>query len=274
MKLAVSNIAWKPGDDDAALDVLARRGVHALEAAPGPLLRLERLDHIPADAVAAACARCAARGLTVIAMQALLFGRPDLALFGALETREAMARHLERLIDVAGAVGEGVRLVFGSPRNRLRGALSERQALDIAVPFFHRLGQRAEAAGAVFCIEPNATGYGADFATTTAEALHLVRLVDHPGFGLHVDAGVMTMNGENYTAELEAARPWIRHVHVSEPHLGRITDAVTDHPAMAAALRRVGWDGHVSIEMKSGLGDDDLAVLDACIAYAQEAYLA
>jgi len=25
MKLAVSNIAWKPGDDDAALDVLTRR---------------------------------------------------------------------------------------------------------------------------------------------------------------------------------------------------------------------------------------------------------
>lgn len=274
MRLAVSNIAWKPGDDDAALDLLARRGVHALEGAPGPLLRLDRLDVIPPAAVAATRARCEARGLPVVALQALLFGHPELVLFGPPETRQDMVDHLGRIIDVAGRLGDGVRLVFGSPRNRLRGTLSERQALDIAVPFFHGLAERAAIASAVLCIEPNATGYGADFATTTAEALHLVRLVDHPGFGLHVDAGVMTMNGEDYAAELDAARPWIRHFHVSEPYLGRITDAATNHSVVAAALRRIDWDGYVSIEMKSGLGDDDLTVLDACITYVQETYLA
>src|SRR3546814_559040 len=99
MRIAVSNIAWDAASDDAVLGLLPGLGVDAVEVAPTRLWP----DWNGATAAGAAIALrdLQNRHLTCSSMQALLFGRPDLRLFGTVAEREALIAHLERVADLA-----------------------------------------------------------------------------------------------------------------------------------------------------------------------------
>lgn len=253
MKLAISNIAWRADEDAAALPMLRDLGVAGLEVAPTRLW--PDLYAVTSDDLAAARQDVEAQGLRVVALQSLLFGRPDLQVFGDEATQDALLAHLDRVMAIGAALGAGP-LVFGSPRNRTRGDTPMAVAMEQAVALYGKWGEAAAFHGVCLCIEPNAPAYGCDFITTVAEAIELVRLVDHPGFRLHVDAGVMTLNGEDYASTLEAAFPYMAHYHVSEPNLVLVGEGGTDHARAADCLRSLGYDGWVSIEMRTSAPPD------------------
>src|SRR5215471_19232174 len=134
--------------------------------------------------------------IKAVAMQSLLFGRPDLQLFQDAAARERTFDYLCSLMVMAEMLGARV-LVFGSPKNRQRGDLTESQAFDTAVEFFGRVGKFASEHNVCFCIEPNPAVYGCNFIRTAAEGRALVKAVDNPGFRLHLDAAIMTLNEED-----------------------------------------------------------------------------
>ena len=246
MNLAMSSIAWEPPDDDAVARILREHGFQGVELAPTKIF--PRPD-AATDAEVAACREAwSRRGLRVVALQALLFGHPELTVFG-----DARPRTLEYLTGVAGLgarLGAGA-LVFGSPRNRARGSLPEADAWRAAVEFFRSLGAAAVEAGTCVCIEPNPPRYGADFVTTSEEALRLVEEVRSPGFGLHLDAACALLAGEDFPARLRKSAHVLRHVHLSEPDLAPVRPGGTlDLPSIGAALRDIGYSGWVSVEMK------------------------
>src|SRR5689334_25414305 len=111
-RLAVSNIAWEPSEDAAVVEVLRREGVTGVEIAPTKW-REKPFDANAAD-VAAYRRSWEDRGLRVVSLQALLFGRPDLQLFASAESRRQLGDYLRRVIDFAAAVGAHA-MVFGSP---------------------------------------------------------------------------------------------------------------------------------------------------------------
>ena len=74
MSLAFSNLAWPAHLDAAVLPELPRWGFGSLEVAPTRLWANPLAQD--ADEVAAARAAVEARGLRVVALQSLLFGRP------------------------------------------------------------------------------------------------------------------------------------------------------------------------------------------------------
>ena len=246
MKLAMSAIAWEPLDDDVAARILRDHGFHGVELAPAKIF--SRPD-ATSDAEIAACrAAWENRGLRIVALQALLFGRPELKVFG--ETSEATFEYLSAVVRVGARLGAGA-LVFGSPRNRARGSLPLSQAWPLAVDFFRRLGRVAAEAGTCLCIEPNPPRYGADFIVDSKEALRLVEEVASPGFGLHLDAACAQLAGENFAARLRASAHVLRHVHLSEPDLAPVDARGTvDLPAIAVALSETSYAGFVSAEMK------------------------
>ena len=136
-RFAVSNIAWETSEDGAIADVLRREGVGGVEIAP------TKWREKPFEATAAEVASYRRswedRGLRVVSLQALLFGRPDLQLFASPESRAQLGDYLRRVIDFAAAVGAHA-LVFGSPKNRVRGALPMDEAMAIAADFFRGVG--------------------------------------------------------------------------------------------------------------------------------------
>lgn len=249
MRLAISNIAWTPAQDGDAAAELRAAGADAVELAPTTIWP----DPLLASAADRRAVRdlWAARGFPIVALQSLVFGRPDLQLFDP-GTRGELLDRLVGICEVARELG-ATRLVFGSPKNRLRGALSPEAAFEAAVPFFGEVGRAAEALGVVLCVEPNPVQYGCDFVTTAAEGRALVEAVASPGFGLHLDAAGMLLAGDDAPAEIARSLRLLRHVHLSAPQLGPVgAGSPVDARAIVGALARGGYDGVLSIEMRAG----------------------
>lgn len=250
MRLAVSNIAW-PADEEADVAAGLREAkIDAVELAPtkiftDPLATSagERADYL---------AFWADHGIDVVAFQSMLFGRLDLTLFDDPSVTASTVDYLSRFIELAGQLGAGV-LVFGSPKNRrVPEGMTPDEATAIAVEVFGKLGDVASDNGTLFCIEPNPVAYDCNFVTDAASGLELVRAVDRPGFGLHLDAAGMTLAGDDIGASIRAAGPLLRHFHASAPYLGALETEAVDHAAAAAALRDIDYSGIVSIEMRPG----------------------
>lgn len=248
MKLVVSNIAWPVEQDAAVADVLRDLGVAGIEVAP---TKVWPRPLEVTDAEIDACRRFwNDRGIAIVAAQSLLFGRPDLILFDSDGTRRQTLQYLTSIIKLCARLGAGP-LVFGSPKNRRVGSILRPRAWAEAVSFFRQLADAAEIAGTVVVLEANPPEYGADFITRAAEAVELVRTVNHPGFRLHLDTGCMTLANDPIRATFDAGFPWLRHFHASEPNLAPPgTSGRVDHAAFATELARRGYAGWVSLEMR------------------------
>jgi len=269
MNIAISNIAWDPEEDDIVAGLLANRSLRGIEVAPtkiwpAPLnTPVESLHHYREF--------WKSRGVGIVALQALLFGRPELAVFQSEEIRRQTLDYLCGIIRLSSQLGARI-LVFGSPQNRRIGEVALETAMDIAASFFRQVGECAQKHGAVICIEPNPAAYGCDFVRTAAEGRECVRKVDQSGFRLHLDASAMTLNGEDYERAIEDSFEYLEHFHISEPHLGVIGRGRTDHRRIAACLRRLGYRGWVSVEMRCGWGKPNSAVVATALDFVLDTY--
>lgn len=248
MQLSVSNIAWARDQDKEAAAILHRKGIDGVEIAPtkywpAPLdPSEEEIEQVRLS--------WEQDGLPILAMQSLLFGMPHLNLFPYNQAADAV-RYASDVIRVGSRLGVA-RFVFGSPRNRDRRGLTEFAARSQAVEFFSQLAAVAHHLDAVLCIEPNPLAYGCNFLTNTAEAMSVVAAVDHAGLGLNLDSGILFMSNESPDAAVACAGPWLKHFHVSHPHLAPVTgNGPIDHAQIANALRTHRYRGAVSIEMRA-----------------------
>lgn len=249
MRLSISNIAWEPEQDEQVAQQLRAAGVSAVEVAPTkawPDVRVAGAGDARAEA-----ARWRGLGLEVVAMQALLFGRPELQLFGSAESRRLFVEHLSHVLALGGAMGAGAH-VFGSPRNRRRDGLPQADAMAVAVDVFAELAVVAEQHGSALCLEANPAEYGADFLTSAHEAAELVAAVGRPGLRLHLDTACMQLAGDDVAACVRDYAALVQHVHLSEPELGPVGEQPNPrHAEVVGALAEVGYVGAVSVEMRA-----------------------
>lgn len=246
MRLAISNIAWDVAEDEAIAQLLGRYAIDAIDVAPG------KYFPDPANASGEDIVRVrnwwGDRGIDITGMQALLFGTTGLNVFGPAEMQDAMLKHLEAVCRIAAGLG-ATRLVFGSPKNRDRSGLTSEVAMDIAVPFFRRLGDIAASHGVWYCLEPNPPCYGSNFMTTSAETACVVEQIAHPAIKMQLDTGALAINGEDAASILDRHAHLIGHVHASEPDLHPLGDSGADHGKIHEALAQHLPDHLVSIEM-------------------------
>ena len=68
------------------------------------------------------------------------------------------------------------------------------------------------------------------------------------------------MNHENYEQTLHDALPFAGHFHISEPMLELVsgTKDNSHHEIISSTLKKVQYEGWLSIEMKSGLNPSDI----------------
>lgn len=262
MILSVSNIAWAPEERLDAYNLIAEARFTGLEIAPGLFFSGAEDPFAPDVATAnAALAEIAARGLSIVSMQSLLFGVQGAALLGETDERTAFEHGMTRAIDLAGRFGIP-NIVFGSPmQRRIPEGMAHEDAWAQAADTFHRLGDHAAAVGTVIAMESNPTAYGTNFLNTLEEAEAFVIRVDHCAVTLVLDLGAMHMNGTFGTVATRAGAlaPRLTHVHVSEPHLAPAPDDAADLAPVLAALREAGYARAISIEMKRP--EDGLNVL-------------
>ena len=266
MNLSVSNIAWGKSDDRSALELLARLGVHCLELAPTRWW--PDLAAVGDRQIAEVQNEWRPFGIRAVAFQAVLFGKPDLSVFDPA-TREPCLRYLESVVHLASRM-EVSAIVFGSPKNRLRGSRSLLDVQGEALDFFQSIGETAVRHGVRFCFEPNPVQYGADFGCTMDESASFVEAVNSPGFWLNFDAGAIALNGEDPRLAVHRAGKKIGHYHISEPYLGTFAMPLGNHEALAQELRTIDYQGVVSIEMKAT--ERGLSAIEEAIHFARMVY--
>jgi len=265
MRIGISNIAWEPRHDDAVAACLQKHGVDAIDVAPSRYFAEPASAGAPA--IAAIRAHWEARGIAITGLQSLLFGTRGLNLFGDDASRAAMLDHLDAVFRIG--EGLGARLaVFGSPKQRDRGSLADREVREIAVTFFRAAGDRAAARGITLCLEPNPPRYGANFLTTAAETAAMVRAVDHPAIRLQCDLGALHLGGEDLDAGLDEWQALVGHVHLSEPDLLPPGSAGAPLAAWAPTLRARLPHCIACIEMRAPEAADPLPAIDAALAFA------
>jgi D-psicose/D-tagatose/L-ribulose 3-epimerase len=151
--------------------------------------------------------------------------------------------------------------------------LDAEEAEARAAELFAELAPYASERGACLCIEPNPADYGADFVNHASEGASLARRVAHPGFGLHLDTGSLTLAGDDIPSAVDECMDVLRHFHCSEPQLAPIgRSGAVDHETIGKALRAAGYDGFVSVEMLVPDGEDALTCVADAATRAVAAY--
>ena len=245
---AVSNIGWNRHDDPAILDLLSRYHVTGIELAPSKVWPdLEAVTEKDAKEYRAFLAD---HGFAVPAFQAILFGCPDLQVFDP-DSHKALFARLELVARLASWTGAKI-LVFGAPRNRKRNGREFTESFQYAAEVFHRAGEIVRQYGCAIGMEANPVEYQCDFLTNTADVERFVKTVDSDGIVLHIDSGATAMTHEKIETVLTGLTVMPRHYHISEPMLANPGEnGQVEHVKAFEALKRIGYAGAVSIEMKS-----------------------
>lgn len=267
MKLAVSNIAWDPSENEEIITILREHQVQGIELAPTK--RWPDPDLATDEETKQYKNYWLSKQLTPVAMQSLLFNRSHLSLFG--EAKSDTIAYLTSIIRLAGKLSTKA-LVFGSPKNRLIGDHPYNLRYAEAVDIFRILGDQAVQNGVYFCIEPNPREYGCDFVTTTFEGLQFIKDVNHPGIRLHLDTGTMLVNREEPGKVLEECIPYVAHFHISDPFLLIPGSQEYRHDLIGEALSEFAYSGWVSLEMKNGNLSDDKEALRQALSYVRTIY--
>ena len=269
MRIAISNLAWNVSDDEQVASLLQKYTIDAIDVAPGKYFSAF------ASTSVAEISRVrnwwAIRGISITGMQALLFGTSGLNMFGTNEIQTAMLSHLDGICRIGAELG-ATKIVFGSPKNRDRSSLSDEQTQNMALTFFHRLGDIASRHGVLICLEPNPPCYGANFMINSAETAKIVADVSHSAIRMQLDTGAITINEEDPCQVITEYSALIGHVHASEPDLVALGDGLTDHCKIASRLRACLPDQTVSIEMLPAKKEPNLVAIERTLSVAIRCY--
>jgi len=270
MRLAISNLAW-PREAEAKVASLFRQmNVPGVEIAPTkvwpqPLTVSDR-------EIWEYRKFWESRGIRIVALQSLLFGRPELQIFADPSAQIAMLAHLGGMCRLAYHLGAKA-LVFGSPKNRRRNSLSEVEAEAIAYGFFRRLGDIAELHGVTIGIEANPVQYQCDFLTRGIDAARFVERLAHPAIALHLDTACLALAGETPGPILNSFATRTCHLHISEPQLQPIHINSLPHEKIAGEIRQSRYAGWLSIEMQTPAGVFDPEIFERSLSFVQQRYL-
>lgn len=266
--ISISNIAWQPHEEEKVRTFLSAQKIHCVEIAPGKYFP----NSIPDDSTAIQQCKTFWKsfGIHIVALQSLLFGHPEMKIFGDTASRANTCNHLRKCITLGSYLGVKA-LVFGSPVNRKIPEDKMSQSSSIAHDFFNELGDFSVKNDTCFCIEPNPKEYGTNFLCQTQDALDFVK-IDNPGLKLNFDTGTCSLNKEDYKRYFPEIIPHIGHFHISEPFLESINQSATIHKDLAELLMNEKYTGTVSIEMKPVSSLDNFSNVMNAVRYVSELY--
>jgi len=157
--------------------------------------------------------------------------------------------YLSALLDLCRDLGGSV-LVLGSPKQR---SVIEGQtysgAWQRAADLLGSVLDKARDLGLTICLEPLSSAE-TNFVNTVAEGMKMVRQLNHPSLKIHLDVKAMCSEGRpvpDVIRSLQADE--IGHFHVNDANLYGPGMGDVDYAPIAEAIKEVGWDKWLSVEV-------------------------
>lgn len=259
MKYSACNELFGPMPLGRAASMLRKAGYRGVEFAPYTIF-----GDFSAAAIAAGLAEARAaldgEGLAFAGFHWLMVGPEPLHLTTAdAALRARSLDHLRKLIDAAGRLGGGS-LVLGSPKQRSttpgtdRGAATARLAEGLAA-----LAGEAEACASRILLEA-LDSTQTDVVNTLAEARSIVESIGRRGVGGMFDFHNVGDERQPWDTLIRQNAGFIGHVHVNEMDGRWPSSGASDFAPAFAALREIGYQGWVSMELFS-VPEDPAAIL-------------
>lgn len=166
------------------------------------------------------------------------------------DVRRRTWEYVGKLIDFCADLGGKV-MVFGSPKQRnATGGLTREQATQNLIAGLRHLAPHAARRQVQILVEP-LDHTQTDVVNTLAEAVEVVKAVDHPAIQTMFDFHNTVDEKEPHEKLVRAHFGYIKHVHVQEmdgAYMGAGT-GVRDYVPTFRALKELGYSGWVSLEV-------------------------
>ncbi len=164
------------------------------------------------------------------------------------QVRERTSRYFCDLVEFCADVG-GQTIVVGSPkqRNLLEGVTFD-EAWHWAGRTFEASIRQAESRGITICFEPLAPSE-TNFLNTAEDAIRFVMENRSPRFKIILDVKAMCSEAKAIPDIIRESWPDFAYFHANDRNLKGPGFGDVDFVPIAAALREVGYDGVVSVEV-------------------------
>jgi sugar phosphate isomerase/epimerase len=187
-------------------------------------------------------------GLDIVGLHWLLASPKGLHIHTRDEAlRQKTVDYLRALVDFAGDVGAPV-MIFGSPFQRKLEDGDLAGAWERTQESFRQVLPTLAERGVTLCQE-SLPAPESDFILTAAEAARMVHELDHPNFRLMLDVKSMCSEAEPPAAIIRQFAPLVEHFHANDANRRGPGFGDTDFVPIAAALKEVGYQGYVSVEV-------------------------
>jgi len=248
IKFAICNELFEGWPLERVLTYCAEVGYDGVEVAPFTLAKDIR-DLTP-EQVAAMRQAAGKAGIPIIGLHWLLASPDGLSINGPDDAARANTRDfMSALIRLCSDLGGHV-MVFGSPKQRNVGEGDTYDAVWArSVEMFRSCGEEAAKHGITIALEP-LTAKEANFMLTKDETVRLVDEIDCPAVRLHLDVKAM-VGQEDRPAEaiIRESKGYVAHFHANDVNRRGPGFGDVDFRPIAAALREIGYDGYVSVEV-------------------------
>jgi sugar phosphate isomerase/epimerase len=167
---------------------------------------------------------------------------PDVAV------RRRTSQYFGELAKFCADIG-GKTIVVGSPkqRNIMEGVTPE-QAWDFATEVFREPVMRAEQCGVTICLEP-LSPQETNFINTAEQAIKFVQQLNTPHFKIIIDVKAMSSEVKPIPQIIRESWPHFAYFHANDKNLKGPGFGDVDFHPIAAALKEVGYNGYVSVEV-------------------------
>jgi sugar phosphate isomerase/epimerase len=162
--------------------------------------------------------------------------------------RERTSHYLSDLVDFCADLG-GRFMVVGSPKQRnIEPGVEPEHAWQWALSAFRAPVLRAQERGVTICFEPLAPTE-TNFINTAAEAIRFTEQLASNRFKIILDVKAMSSENRPIPEIIRDAWPHFAYFHANDKNLKGPGFGEVDFRPIANALKQVGYDGYVSVEV-------------------------
>jgi sugar phosphate isomerase/epimerase len=248
MKFALCNEMFEGRPMAEVCSIASRLGYHGIEIAPFTLgdsaenisasLRKETkriISDSGLETVGLHWLFAGPKGLHITTMDNKIWGR----------TRDYLSCLLDLCSDIGGKV-----LVLGSPKQRsIQPGQTCEQAEKRACDLLESVLEKARELDLTICIEP-LSPVETNFINTVAQGMEIVRKINHPNLKIHLDIKAMCSEQKPVPDIIRSVKAEdIGHFHVNDPNLYGPGMGNVDYAPIAQAIRDIGWDKWLSVEV-------------------------
>jgi len=162
--------------------------------------------------------------------------------------RNKTSQYLTRLVDFCADIG-GQFMVLGSPKQRnIPEDSTINDATARAIEVLSEPVKQAEKRGVVICLEPLGPSE-TNFINTAAEAIAFVKKFNSESFKIILDVKAMCTENKPIPQIIKESWPWFAYFHANDSNLKGPGFGNVDFYPIAKALKDVGYNGFVSVEV-------------------------